>query len=303
MIYTLGESLIDIIFKTTDALVAKPGGSMLNTSVSLGRSGVEVSLISELGDDETANIILEFLKKNNTETEFIKKYYHQNTSVALAFLNDQKVPSFSIYKSYPEKRRLIFPAEFTDADILVYGSLYSLDPAIRNDVVHILAAAKRGGAVLCYDPNIRHHNLKDSKIRQALEENINFANIVKGSDEDFKNIFGNRMVDEYYAEIIKINKEAVFIYTKGADGVSGFHRDNFIDLPAYKTNVVSTIGAGDAFNAGIVFYLSKLKGKREKIKEMSREEFGKMLESGLLFSSAVCSTMDNYVPSNFSYNR
>jgi fructokinase len=58
MIYTLGESLLDIIFSSEDEIIARPGGSMLNTSVSLARCGKAVHLISELGDDKTAGIIL-----------------------------------------------------------------------------------------------------------------------------------------------------------------------------------------------------------------------------------------------------
>ena len=67
-----------------------------------------------------------------------------------------------------------------------------------------------------------------------------------------------------------------------------------------KTDVVSTIGAGDAFNAGMVYYLEKIKDENVKINELDASKFRGMLGSGLKFSAAVCATMDNYVPSNFS---
>ena len=75
MVFTLGESLLDIIFSENSQITAKAGGSMLNTAVSLGRSGVNVSMVSETGDDETARIILSFLEANKVQTQFIKKYY------------------------------------------------------------------------------------------------------------------------------------------------------------------------------------------------------------------------------------
>ncbi len=49
MIYTLGESLLDIIFTDEQNIIANAGGGMLNTSISLSRAGIDVSLISELG--------------------------------------------------------------------------------------------------------------------------------------------------------------------------------------------------------------------------------------------------------------
>lgn len=300
MIYTLGESLLDIILNSPDELHARPGGAMLNTAVSLARSGIKVSLISELGDDDTAQLILDFLKKNRIVTKAVKKYYHHHTTVALAFLNPHKVPSFSIYRSYPLQRRLISPGNFTDKDILIFGSLYSLDKDIRADLVHILITAKRAGTLLIYDPNIRTHNLNEERGRQALEENITFADLVKGSDDDFKTIFGEQPPEDHYNDIRKINPDAAFILTLGAEGVIGFRDETSIRLPAEKVNVVSTIGAGDAFTSGMAYFLNQSKTDRKKLKELSENEFRALLQSGIKFSSAVCGTMENYVPVNFS---
>lgn len=290
MVYTLGESLLDIIFDGPKNIVAKSGGGMLNTSVSLGRSGIEVSLISELGDDETAKFILGFLKENHVHINHIKKYYHQNTSVALAYLDEQKVPSFSIYKSYPENRRLISPNAFNEGDILIYGSLYSIDPIIRNEVLEIISHAKNEGALLCYDPNIRRHNLDKPELRKALNENFAFADVIKGSDEDFRNIFGENQVDYYREEIRKINPDALFVLTLGKQGVIGYYADQKNILPADQVKVISTIGAGDAFNAGMAYYLVKYGNDKTKDDFLIN-----LLQSGLKFSAEVCSTMDNYV--------
>jgi len=295
MVYTLGESLLDIIFESNQNAVANPGGGMLNTSVSLARSGVGVSLISEVGDDKTAEIILDFLAENKVESKFIKKYYHQKSTLALAFLNERKVASFSIYKSYPKQRRLVYPQNISDKDSVVFGSLYSLFPEIRSEVKMILTSAKKAGALLCYDPNIRSHDLSDTQIRSALVENIAFADIVKASDEDMKTIFGELSPHEHFEEIQKINPNAVLVLTLGADGVIGITKDCTINLPAKEIDVVSTIGAGDAFNAGMVYFLEKagLADVRNSI--LKEDNFREMLNSGLNFSAEVCSTLQNYV--------
>ena len=296
MIYTLGESLLDIIFSDPNQITAKAGGGMLNTAVSLSRAGVEVSLISELGDDKTASIIINFLEQNNIHCQHIKKYYHQTTSVAVAHLNELKVPSFSIYKSYPKNRRLIQPKKFTKNDILIFGSLYSIDPEIRSEVVEIIVNAKKGGALLIYDPNIRRHNLDQPEFRAALNENFSFAHIIKGSEEDFLNIFGNQTNGIYHDEIRKINKDAYFVITMGEKGVTGYKYVDKLDLPAKEIKVVSTIGAGDAFNAGMAYFLFNY-GVRKVLDNSTNKTFLEgMLCSGLEFSAKVCSTLDNYIP-------
>jgi len=63
MIYTLGESLMDIIFENDGKIIAKPGGSMLNLAVSLGRCGRSVNILSELGDDKVSKDVISFLRK------------------------------------------------------------------------------------------------------------------------------------------------------------------------------------------------------------------------------------------------
>ena len=307
MVYTLGESLLDIIIDNPEKIVARPGGSMLNTAVSLGRAGVRVSLISELGDDDTAGLVLKFLKENKVGTKYVKKYYHQQTTVALAYLDKNKVPSFSIYKTYPEKRRLLIPQHFSGDGILAFGSLYSLDPAIREQVKQILATARKEGVFMIYDPNIRQHNLDEGTLMQSLKENIAFADIVKGSDADYETIFGKRSYDEYYEEIRKINPEAIFVLTLGENGVAGFIDDERIQLPAEKVDVVSTIGAGDAFTAGMIHYLEKKYDQRgnghdkepgqtdPKKKRLTKTKFTEMLQSGTRFSARVCGVMENYI--------
>lgn len=295
MVYTLGESLLDIIFSSTEEITARPGGGMLNTAISLGRCGVPVSLISELGDDQAASTILDFLGINKVNTKYIKKYYRQNTSVALAFLNEQKIPSFSIHKSYPPQRRLVSPESFSSDDVLFFGSLYSLDKEIRSQLKEILVRAKQASATICYDPNIRRHSLDAPEIRQALIENISLSNIIKASEEDMLNIFGDDSTDGYLGKIREINPSALFILTRGEKGAIGFDHNSSIDLPAKETKLLSTIGAGDAFNAGIVYSMFNAAFLINR-KEMALK---KMMKAGIEFSAAVCATLDNYVGEKF----
>jgi len=297
MVYTLGESLLDIIFSENGQIASKAGGSMLNTAVSLGRSGIDVSMISETGDDGTAQVILKFLEKNKVSTKFIKKYYHQNTSVAIAFLDKDKKPTFSIHKSYPEKRILPIPKHFDEHDVLAFGSMYSIDPSVRENLIHIVSHAKKCGSILIFDPNIRSHRIDEKQLRDALFENIAFANMVKASDEDLLNIFGKLSFEDYYFQMKKINPDVFLVITLGKEGVIAFFGNKVIKLAAEKVELVSTIGAGDAFTAGIIYFLKKNNITGTLLSEIEEENSRKMLKSGNHFAAEVCGSMDNYVGS------
>ncbi|MEJ2594856.1 MAG: PfkB family carbohydrate kinase [bacterium] len=160
--------------------------------------------------------------------------------------------------------------------------------------------AKRSGAFLIYDPNIRKHNLENTRLREAFRENVAFADIVKGSDEDMVNLFATKDGEECLENIREINPSSSFIMTSGEEGVTGFSDGKKTVLPARDINVVSTIGAGDAFTAGLAYFLVKSKtanGWREEPPDLEN-----MLNAGQSFAAAVCSSIENYVGKDFSFS-
>jgi len=97
-IFAIGETVYDIIFKNTQAIAAKAGGSMLNTSVSLGKLGLEVNFVSDLGNDMIGDIIINFLSGNGVSTKCIERYDNRKTAIAIAFLNERNDASYHFYK-------------------------------------------------------------------------------------------------------------------------------------------------------------------------------------------------------------
>ncbi len=296
MIIALGEALLDVIIAGPDQVRIRPGGAMLNASVSIGRSHVKVALITELGNDEGASMVLRFLKSNQVETSSITQYDSIKSTLALAWLDEQKKPSYTFYKSYPDERRLKQKHAFKTGDFLVFGSLYALDKGIRSSIVSNVNAASAANALVYYDPNIRHsQHLQHKGNMAALEWNLEHADIIKGSDEDFKAIYGISDREEVVDKIRNINPHALFVYTIGAEGVWAHMGSNNIHLPAKPITIKSTVGAGDAFNAGLLVSLARQKQTKASIRQLTLAELTHHLESGLDFAAQVCSSFDNYV--------
>lgn len=291
MVYCLGESLLDIIITTPNDVVVRPGGAMLNAAISVGRSGNEATLISELGDDNTASLITDFLKSNNVKESYITKYSNNNTCLALAFLDELKKPSYTFIKNYPDERHLFKGINFTKNDILLFGSIYSIDADLRGEILRIIESAKEAECTIIYDPNIRHsHHLNNNTYYNSVIKNIELASIIKGSDEDFSNIFKTEDVELQINKIRSINSEAPIIITLGEKGVISEYQKQRYVLEALPTDVVSTVGAGDAFNAGIIVGILNNDNKLP-----SQEMYSEILNKGLMFSANVCSSMDNYI--------
>jgi fructokinase len=298
-IFTIGETVYDIIFENGEIASGKAGGAMLNSSVSLGRTGCNVSLITELGNDDLGKHILEFLSVNHVNTNFINQFKDGKTPVALAFLDEQKNASYSFYKQYPAQRmQQPFPEIQLD-DIVLFGSFFGVNPDVRDRVKEFVQAAKDAGAIIIYDPNIRHpkdHGME--KIIPAVLENFAFADIIRASNEDFLNLFDIDNPEEAH-RLIKEYSGAGLIYTHSSDFVFVGSSGYLNRFPVPKIKVVSTIGAGDNFNAGVIYSLLQQGITKYNLQSLDKTTWQNIITSGIRFSAAVCRSWDNYVPQGF----
>ena len=248
----IGETILDIIFRNNRPHTAVPGGSTFNGLISLGRLGVPVSFISEVGNDHVGDIIRDFMKENNISTRYVDRFPDGKSPISLAFLDNDSNADYTFYKDYPKQRLDVPLPEINEDDIFIYGSYYSLNPALRERMVEFLDYARQRKAILYYDPNFRKAHAHEAiHLAPTLLENFEYADIIRGSDEDFLNIFGEADSEKVYTDHIRFYCDR-FITTHGAGGVNLYHGDLRPHFDSPSIRPVSTIGAGDNFNAGIL---------------------------------------------------
>lgn len=297
----IGETILDIIFKDGQPVSAMPGGSTYNAIISLGRAGVETTFISETGNDRVGKKIIAFLKDNGVNADNVNVFPESKSPISLAFLNEDNDAEYLFYKDHPhDQLDFAFPDVQPD-DIVLFGSFYALNPAIRPQVVAFLDYARSHGAILYYDVNFRPSHKEDvMKITPDLIENLEYADIVRGSHEDFVTLYKMEEADRVYnAEISFYCKR--FIYTNGGEPVELRAENGFAKAyPVKESKPVSTVGAGDNFNAGFIFGMIENGITREMLEQGLREEqWDKLVESALAFSADCCKDIYNYVSKEF----
>ena len=297
----IGETVLDIIFKGGQPVSAVPGGSVYNGIISLGRAGVPAAFISEVGDDRIGEKTVSFLKENGVDATFVSRNKGTKSPVSLAFLNGQNDAEYIFYKDHPHDRLDYITPEINRDDIVMLGSYYAVNPVIRPQVAAILNAARDRGAIIYYDVNFRAaHADAVMKLTPNILENFEYADIVRGSRDDFNVMYRMDTPDKVYNSEISFYCKK-FVYTDGAADVE-LRGDNGLrkSYAVEATETVSTIGAGDNFNAGIVYGMMRYGVTRDMMDGAIPEQtWDNIIRCALAFSANCCRSIGNSVDKAF----
>ena len=299
-VFGIGETILDIIFKEEQPYKAVPGGSVFNGLVSLGRLQVPVTFISEVGKDQVGELILRFMAQNHISTQYIDRFPDGKSPISLAFLDANRNAKYAFYKDYPTQRLEVpFPRIEAD-DIFIIGSYYALNPALRPRMVEFLQYAHERKAIIYYDLNFRKAHAHEAiRLMPTVLENLEYADIVRGSDEDFLNLFGEQAGDRVYADHIQFYCGRL-IATCGAKGVDLYTSRFKQHYDALAIEPQSTIGAGDNFNAGLIFGLLKEDVRLKDLADLTPDSWERIIRHGMALAGEVCQSYDNYISTDFA---
>lgn len=248
----IGETVLDILFKNDQPQTAVPGGSTFNSIVSLGRVGVPCAMVTEAGGDHIGEIICRFLRKNGVSSEYVCIHQHAKSHVSLAFLDENNDAQYLFYKDHASVSLDGPLPTIGKSDVVLFGSFFAINPAIRPVVGGLLREARKAGAWLYYDVNFRKNHVADlPEVTGSVEENMSLADVVRGSMEDFGYLYGLHDGDAIYRRVSSLCN--MLILTDGARPIRVFSPHGCDTYPVKTIETVSTVGAGDNFNAGYIY--------------------------------------------------
>ena len=289
----IGESILDIIFQGNQPIKAVPGGSVFNTMISLGRSQVPSYFISELGNDKVGRIIRDFMNENRLNTDYIYFFNDGYSPVSMAFLDNGNA-QYQFYKNFPEKRLQVSFPEINEGDILVLGSYFAVNPILREKVAELLRYASKRKAIIYYDINFRQaHAWEKNQLSDYFVENFEFASLVRCSNEDLATLYPEYTIDDIYEKILS-PRCPNFIVTQGDKEIllfAGSLRKKYSVAPR---KIISTIGAGDSFNAGIIYGM--MQNQALVLSDIDEKQWDNWIGFGQKFAGKVCESMENYIP-------
>ncbi|MBP5241017.1 MAG: carbohydrate kinase, partial [Bacteroidales bacterium] len=198
------------------------------------------------------DLICNFLQENGVSPEYVCRHQNVQSHISLAFLDEHKDAQYVFYKDHASVSLDGKLPEMSQDDVVLFGSFFAINPAIRPVVGDLLRKAREAGAWLYYDINFRKNHIADlPEVMPNIEENMQLADVVRGSMEDFEYLFGLNAGEAIYERVSRYCR--TLILTDGARQIRVYTPEGCETYPVQPIETVSTVGAGDNFNAGYIY--------------------------------------------------
>ncbi|MFB7782669.1 carbohydrate kinase [Streptomyces vinaceus] len=248
----IGEAITDVLTGEDGVRRARPGGSPANVALGLARLGHPVRLATRIGRDGPGRELRAHLRGSGvvlapgSQTD-------DPTSTATARLDAAGTAHYGFDITWD------LPPGALDGPAPAHVHTGSLATALAPGADRVFAAveAARAGATVSYDPNIRPALLADpGRERQRAERFVALSDVVKASEEDLGLLRPGHSPDETARRWAEGSREgrgpALVVVTMGGAGARVFWPGGRCEVPATAVEVADTVGAGDAFMAGLL---------------------------------------------------
>ena len=296
MITVIGEVLVDLVASPDWSCRATPGGAPANVAVALARLQRDVSLKARISRDGFGVMLGHHLTGNGVSPrDFVTA--EEPTTLAIATLQEGGQASYSFYLKEtadwmwrPGELDPLFP----DVTAFYLGSLaMALSPGAGRIESFAQRARGTGQMVVFYDPNVRPSAAPDAQAERArVERQLGLAHVAKASAEDIEWLYPGEAVSEVARRWQRLGPDLVVV-TLGSEGAFGLCRNGTeLSVPPVPADVRDTIGAGDAFSAGLLDAMEEqyLLGPAgiTGLPQLSRAQLGRLLTSAGIVAALTC---------------
>jgi fructokinase len=294
MILSCGDALIDFVpGKMADgreALSPMVGGSCLNVAVGLARLEVPTGFVGGISTDLFGSMIADHASASDVDLAPATRSEDQTTLAFVRIIAGES--HYAFYDAGTASRNWIYrqgAIAFHTIEAIHIGSTTLVHDQGAAQTRAMLADAARR-VTISLDPNCRPNLVKDKDAYRAkIDAFAGQADLIKMSDVDFEYLYGGAGYPAK-AEALLAGGCSLFVITRGTRGAQAWHSlAGAVEVAAPAVDVVDTIGAGDSFQAALLFALHALgKIKKGDLAGMGRDELVHALSFAATCAAVTC---------------
>ncbi|KAB2345202.1 carbohydrate kinase family protein [Actinomadura rudentiformis] len=290
MITVIGETVADTFVPAHQPtpgaldLRVRPGGGPANTAVALGRLGAPVTFAGRIPAGPLGDLLRAYLSDSDVDLSRAVTAAEQAT-LALAAVDGDGHAQYSFYANgtadFQWTTEELAAATPSEAACVHAGSLaLALEPS--GPLIEKLLHERRTTTTISIDPNIRPGIVPAERYRRLLPGWTSAADVFRLSSDDLAVLRPGASLpqacDDWHADGVRL-----VVITCGADGAYASLDGQRFQVPARPVTPVDTVGAGDAFTAGLLYRLHTGGALRERLADLTPD----LLIRALTFASDV----------------
>jgi fructokinase len=248
----LGELLWDL-FPTGKKL----GGAPANFAYHLNALGIESYPISSIGDDQLGTEILTAINSKSLSKKYLQINSNYPTGIVKIELNDSGIPNYNIIENVAwdyikMSDDLVEIAKL--CNVVCFGSLAQRSDVTKDTMNEFINYTSQN-CIRLFDINLRQNYYTN----QIIESSLQRSKVFKLNDDELhivSSIFGFSGTQESIVlQLMKNYCLEVLALTRGNEGSVLYFHDDTSEIKPKQMNIADTVGAGDAFTAGMAFGL------------------------------------------------
>jgi fructokinase len=290
----IGEALVDLLpGEATGKYRENPGGSPFNVAVGLARLGNRTSLMARFADDRYGRLLRAAAAAEGIDLRAAPRA-EERATVAIASVGEAGHVTYEFdmegtadWQWTAAELRELSPA----TEVLHFGSLASWTPPGAARIAGLVSELRAPGRVMIrYDPTVRPAVIGPrGRAVELVERDVGLSDVVKASREDLDWLYPGLPAEAVAARWSELGAEVVVV-TDGAAGATAYSRRLApVRRPGRRVTVVDTIGAGDAFTAGLLTGLARRRLHRNgRLREASEGTLADVVDEAVLVSAITC---------------
>ena len=268
-VMVIGDANVDLMIrlpdtanKSRDLTQSVPqlfgGGTAANTSVGLARLGVPVMFVGSVGDDGFGRWVAADLAQEGVDTRGLVMLKEAFTPQVIAMIQPDGERHLVVFPPTGGADQMLAIHHVDPSLIQQAGWLHTTGMIMRHaptsqTVLDVMRMAKAAGITTSIDLNLRIELWGYADVLKAnLEQAIALADYVFGNgEEEIAPVAGGGDVEQAARRLS--DGQRVIVARLGAQGALAVDQyGQATHVPAMPVQVMDTLGAGDAFNAGFI---------------------------------------------------
>lgn len=281
-VIALGELLIDFTMngqseQGNNMFEACPGGAPCNVLALLNKMGKKTAFVGKVGKDQFGTLLRNTISEAGIDASHLVTDEEVNTTLAFVHTFPDGDREFSFYRN-PGADMMLHEDEVDeefvkDTRIFHFGTLSMTHDGVRAATKKAVSAAKDGGCLISFDPNLREPLWSSLDLaKEQMEYGFSMCDILKISDNEIQFVSGKEDYDEGIAYLQEKYKIPLILLTMGKDGSRAYYKGMRVERPGFSVRTIETTGAGDTFGGSSLTYLLE-----HDFDSLTEEQLGEML--------------------------